>query len=480
MSAYETSVLIPTFAGINQHGDGYNVDSRYATEMENVDVSGGGFAPYRNGRPFGTNLVPYKVETIACLHRRYGFGEYDQDVLVAFAGGNVYTRRVNVNEQWTLRHTGMQSSRVSFVSYETNEVGGEPTTDPVDVLLFTNNLDGMFCLYGHDLSVEAVETPEKFNVIARHNERIWGTGITERPDTLVYSRPFNFRDWSEDYDSPENGGGEIDSPSWDGDSFLALHPYGPQLLAFKKNAVWKIIGTDPGEFVIREQYGLGTIGENTIAVSGPYAFMLGYNGLIRYDGSMASGFQQEAVEDFFKTEADPSKLSQATAIMVNRTYMLALATRGSTTNDAVLIYNSRENTFSIVKDVRINDFIQIGNRVFYTSALNGQVFEWNAEDSYGLPIKWVGAYQDLGLKSAVKSSFKVYFLPESTSQFTMYLGIQTEKKLKQKTIIIKPGKPHRIALNVSGRYFRLLISTRGSPYFKINGGIKIDMELDPD
>jgi hypothetical protein len=80
----------------------------------------------------------------------------------------------------------------------------------------------------------------------------------------------------------------------------------------------------------------------------------------------------------------------------------------------------------------------------------------------------------------VKSSFKVYYKVECATPFELLLGIQTDKKLKQKAIQVKPGKAARTAINVQGRYFQLIISTQTTVPFSIVGGLKIDMELDPD
>ena len=46
---YSTSVQIPLFSGLNQSGDGHNMNMQYAWEMENVNIEGGSFRPMREG-----------------------------------------------------------------------------------------------------------------------------------------------------------------------------------------------------------------------------------------------------------------------------------------------------------------------------------------------------------------------------------------------------------------------------------------------
>lgn len=154
----------------------------------------------------------------------------------------------------------------------------------MDVLLLSNAQDGMVCVRGDDMSVTRVETPRKFGVIARYAERIWGGAIEDDPDMLVYSAPFDPFDWSANVEIPEDGAGDILQPSWDGDSFTALMPFGSQLIALKRERVWRILGTDPGEYAFKEQYGGGAAFAGTVAVEGERMLMLGREGLLQYDG----------------------------------------------------------------------------------------------------------------------------------------------------------------------------------------------------
>lgn len=471
---YQTSSSIPSFGGINQSTDGYNMSLRLAQYASNADVTGGGLTPMRAGKPLA-QTVPAPIGTLARLYRRYHANDNERDVLVAIAGGKVYTKLLNGEDAWQTRYSSLTVDNCDWVTYEVNKPGSDA---PTDVLLFTNAKDGMFCLYGDTLQVTPVETPYKFGVLARHNERIWGSGIIDDPDKLVYSVPYDPFDWKQNSEIPEDGGGEILQPSWDGDSFLALRPFGSQLLAFKKNAIWRILGTNPGEFIMKEQYGGGALEENTIAVTGSYAMMLGYGGLIRYDGADAAPFQQQTVREIM-AQVNTDARSGACAVMDGKRYLLALPLGDTTENNAVLEYNITEQSFSLMRGVGIKSFLAFDGQVMYTSAsAPGTVFTYGGGEV--LPMSWASGYQDLGAKHSVKSAFTVYFTAQAEKQFLLTLGIRTEKKLKKKDIMVKPGKAHRVILNVSGRYFRLEISSKTATPWVLNGGVQIDMELDPD
>lgn len=494
MSAYETSVTIPSFAGINQAGDGYNQSMRYARIMENVNVSGGSFSPMREGVRMEQTLDG-PIGTLAYLYRRYN-STGPNTILMAISEGKVFTKALDGDDDWVQQYPGenqdpLQESDCDWLTYEINERGGQSLPAPVDVLLFTNAKDGMFCLYGDTLAVEhvqittdPVEKPDediKFGVIARYNERIWGSGIEGDPDKLMYSVPYDPFDWRQNEEIPEDGAGDILQPSWDGDSFVALRQYGSNLLAIKRNAIWRIYGTNPGEFVIQQQFGIGTIEENTVAVSDDYIYMLGAKGIVRYDGSSVAPFQQDVVKDLMETQVNLAAMDQCVAAMRNGVYCLALPVNGSTFCNAILEYNTREYSFALRTDINVESFLQINERLFYTSATEpGRVIELRDDVGVPLPCLWESGYQDLGVKSSTKSAFLLYFVVEAEAPFELYLSIRTEKKVKEKVVMVKPGKTMRVHLNNQGRVFRLELKSYTSIPYTIAGGFKIDLELDPD
>lgn len=536
MAQYSTTVQIPAFRGLNQTGDGFNMSMQYAREMENVNVQGGGFTPMRTGKVL-EQMLTAPIGTLAYLHRRYG--EDTGTLLVAISDGKVYTKLLDGNDAWVQRYPDPEAdgpvpladNDCDWVTYEVNTRNDEPLEAPVDVLLFSNASDGMFCLYGDTQEVVPVETPEKFGVLARYNERIWGSGITDQPDKLMYSAPYDPFDWELNVEIPEDGAGDILQPTWDGDSFLALRQYGSSLLAIKRNSVWRIYGTNPGEFTMSQQYGGGTIEENTLAIYNDYAYMLGEYGMLQYNGTGAFPFLQDAVRllmreqvtrrldsdrypaydsdkkyfpndrcsysgAYYRCKAstgdgafdsddwdvvDPNPLHNACAGMWNGTYCLALPVGGSDRCNAILQYEVATGAISLRTEVSVDSFLQINERLFYTSAdYPGVVYEM--DDTVGEPqfIRWISGYQDLGLKSSVKSTFTAYLMVESEVPIELRIGLRTEKKLKEKIFTTKPGKMTRVRLNTHGRIFRLEIRSYTAAPFRIAGGIKIDMELDPD
>ena len=199
--------------GLNQADVNMNPDIRFAAEEENVETPNGVLQP-------GTDLellegeFEGRIETLANFYRRWYTGSGSKEWLVAAEGGKIYYRQAETDKEWTDMDlpTGVdsyQSNDWSTVTYESTE-GGKT----VDVLLMSNEKDGMIMVVPpdrpsnwadkveHDWDwvrgftwkqtksarwvIRTVDTlGKKFGVIARYEER-WGKEVYDP----CYSRRF--------------------------------------------------------------------------------------------------------------------------------------------------------------------------------------------------------------------------------------------------------------------------------------------------
>lgn len=513
-NSYETTVQIASFSGFNQSSGDRGMNMRYAVDGENFSTTGGLLRSMDGGREHIPAALEAPIGTLMLLYRRFRDSENDYfhnlpEILIAAAGDKVYARPLNemgeLTQQWHEIYSGIENDSFDYVTYETSTywvVDGErvdPRTEgaievtaenPIDVLIMTNADDGMFIVYGDTLEVvpykvqpSSTTVEKKFGVLTRHAERIWGAAIPDQPDMLMYSTPFEPLNWEQNNEYPEDGAGDIQQPSWDGDSFVALRTYGSYLLAIKKNRVWRVSGTNPGEYYFKEQFGGGTIVENTVVVHNDYMFLLSYDGLMMYDGTAVQQFRQPMIQDLMK-RVNWNQVDKAVAGMRGVVYSLALPIDGSDVNNAILEYDTSENTFNLRVGVYASSFLVYENVLYYTDSrpaddeMAGRVMKLDGS-GHALPMRYVSAYQDLGYKSVTKSGFEVYLLADTDT--TVTVGIRTEKKLKTRTVALIGGKAKRVRLNVAGRNFRLELGIDGreDPWC-LSAGIQINMELDSD
>ena len=507
-SSYETTVQINSFSGIYQGEGERGVNMKYAVDGENFDTTGGLLRSMDGGRVHVRAALPSPIGTLMFLYRRFWRVGYlgDPELLVAACGDSIYIRSLHADAdvEWIKIYSGIKNDRFDYIAYETSTywvIGDErvpPNTsgaseitaaNPIDILIMSNADDGMLVLYGDTLKVmrytvkpSTTDVEKRFGVLTRHAERIWGAAIPDQPDMLMYSAPFEPLNWEQNDEYPEDGAGDIQQPSWDGDGFVALRTYGSYLLAIKKNRIWRVTGTNPGEYYFKEQFGGGTIVENTVVVYNDMMFLLSYDGLMVYDGTAVQPFRQPYVHGIM-ARINKSAIDGAVAAMRANVYCLALPLDGSAYNNAILEYNVLENTFNLRYGVYASSFLVYENKLYYTDSrpnvdsASGVVMVLDGSGD-ALPMRYITAYQDLGYKSITKSGFEVYIVCDYDAEIEV--AIQTEKKRKSRTVNLVAGKPKRIKLNVSGRNFRIEISVHSGSSWAFSGGIQVNMELDSD
>jgi len=472
----DTSFSIRGFRGINEAGGQKNINPEYAEEAENCNTRGNILAPARLPLRVLSEL-PSAIGTLAWFHRRWTSDE-QQDVLVAAAGGKLYARRWHDNG-WRMIGNGYQSDDWDFITYETNPEGSEA---PIDVLLMSNALDGMICVYGNDWSVEPVPTPKKFGVICRHAERIWGASIEGDPDMLVYSAPYDPFDWTQNDEFPEDGAGDILQPTWDGDSFIDLVNWGDYLLAFKRNSVWRIMGTDPGQYAMVQQYGQdGAVSENSISIDQDTVFMYSGTGVSYYSGNGVAPLQRDALLSVF-SRVNRHAIGGITGICWEHKYILALPLDNSTVNNAIVEFDTVDNSWMLRTGIQVASFALFNDKLLMTTPTHpGLIYAYDS----GLPqsARWVIHWQDQSAKNTVKSMFLVYMSLDSDEDTELSVSVQTEKKVKTKVLRAGPSYKKRIKpirITNQGREWRLIVEGKAGPAWRIASGIQIDMETDAD
>lgn len=488
---YEGSFRIPAPKGVYQAAGGTNADIEYAYRAQNIRTERGLLASsYGTSRAFPSLGRP--IETLERFYRRTR--PDDPEVFVAGAGGAVYTFTQGT-DGWVKRAEGFLSDRWSCVTYETVEDGAT-----VDILIMSNAEDGMIAVYGSDLRVEKKTlsigddyADVKFAVLSRHAERIWGTGAKGYPDDIFYSRPYDPFDWTGVEETPELGGGVIKQPTWDGDAFISLNPFGGYLLAVKPHTVFEIRGSDPSSFTITEAYGTdGPMQARTVCVDRARMYYLAESGLGLYDGSSMQLLSRDALHETMRMRMAGSE-GKATACMCGHVYYLALCIRESESdtileNNAVIEFDAERGTFMLRRGIRVKDFYALGGRVYYTQADSPyDVLRYNDPESgsyLGQPIesRWETPWMDLG-KAYRKRDFVLRFTAEADEDgVPLEAAIVTERREKRRVIMLsRRRRDYRVKLQSSGTRVKLIIQSGGrAAGFRIEGGIQVDYTLDEE
>jgi len=363
-----------------------------------------------------------------------------------------------------------------------------------------NAHDGMIAVYGSDLRVEKKtlsigEDYEdvRFAVLCRHAERIWGTGAPGYPDDVFYSRPYDPFDWTGVQDTPELGGGVIRQPTWDGDAFIALEPFGGYMLAIKPGTVFEVRGSDPSSFTITEAYGTdGPVQARSICVDRLRMFFLTQTGLGLYDGSTLSLLSRDALHETMRMRMEGSE-HLATACVAGHVYYLALCVKESegdvlSANNTVIEFDTERGTFMIRKGIRVRDFFSFGGKVYFTQAdAPYEVLRYNDPDAGGymdMPMQcvWETPWLDLG-KDRVKRDFVLRFTADAAeNDVPIELTIATDRREKSRIVLLHSRrKDYRVKIQLAGVRVRLRIksSARASAW-RILGGVQVEYTFDEE
>jgi len=483
------SFLIPTPKGVYQAAGDTNVSVEYAYRAENMRTERGLLATsYGTSRAFPA--LGHPIETLTRFYRRSR--PDDPEVFVAAAGGAIYTYTMGT-EGWIERAGGFACDNWSCVTYEAQEDG-----ETVDILIMSNAKDGMIAVHGSDLRVEKKTLTlgddyqeVKFGVLGRHAERIWGSGVTDKPDAVFYSRPYDPFDWTGDEENPELGGGLIQQPTWDGDAFIALRPFGGYLLAIKRHTVFEIRGTDPSSFTITEAYGTdGPVQDRTVCVDRLRVFFLANSGLGMYDGSSLSLLARDALHETMNMRME-GRQEAASACVCNHVYYLALCVKERegdvfAENNTVIEYDAERGTFMLRKGLRVKDFYTLGGEVYFTQAdAPYEVLRYsdqNAGGYLGQPMKsiWETAWLDLG-KDAVKRDFVLRFTADADADdVPVDISIITDRKEKTDTVLLsRDRRDYRVRIQNSGVRVKLRIeSGQRAAGWRIYGGVQVEYSAD--
>ena len=382
---------------------------------------------------------------------------------------------------------------------------------PVDCLLITNTTDGMYCIYApldsEELMIRrvpvkplGVEKEIKFGCLARHAERIFGGGIDSDPDKVMYSATYDPFNWEQDNVEPDDGVGDIQQSNWDGDGFVALRDFGNQLLLIKKHAVWRLTGTTPSEFVMRKQYGEGTIAENSVVVIGANAYMFTDTDILVYDGASTRPVRKDIMKDNFPM---PVNAEQVFACAYDGNYLFSFLPRGNddmfgSGTQCIGILNTSEGTLSIATSTSLigmvahdTDLYLVETQYHADSPSEDKQHAVLCEAFKGTPLRveWLSAWQDMEAKNVVKSGFEVYVTMHTDNPndggvpnaIPVEIEIESEKKVKCKQVQLTPMKTKRIRINNKGRMFRMRIVVPATDIdWQLATGMQIKLEYDAD
>jgi len=438
-------IKIPVFKGINQTYP--EIDMGFAASAENVDVSDGILKVCKGTQKKTQVQTASPIGTLMKLCKRNS--EVYAEHLLAVTATDLYLW--DSGAYYGLK-TGLTSGKAAYLNYQLN---GE------DICIITNGEDAPFYTNG----VYCTDMPDvpKFTQIALHFERMWGCGVTGYPDRVYYSAAFDPTDFS-----ALGEAGFIDIPSFDGNPVMALEVLFDDIVVFKKDSLYRVIGTYPGTYEVSKIHGVvGPIAPDAIANTGSLVLFLSANGLCAYDGVKAAPFKPQVLKHFIQ-RINKAMISKAVCAVYGSKVLFAMPIDGAEENNAVLEYDMERDAFSLKKGLCIQSFVEVDDVPLVS---NGTTYIqiYDQGDTFdGVPIHafWETPLTDAGDRAAIKYLDALYAFGKGAA---MRVCVISEKETKEKTVTLDeavekhiklklPGKGVRFKLrfeNIQGGYFEL-------------------------
>jgi len=438
-------IRIPVFKGINQSFP--EIAFGYASNAENMDVSDGVLKVGSGTEKLNHNAVTDDILSLAVFHKRNAaaYTEY----IIAATSDCVY---VWDGITFSLMKSGLNSGVYTYLNYQLNGV---------DICILSNGVDAPFYTDGVSC-FDMVDVP-KFTDIALHYERMWGSGVSGYPDRAYYSAAFDPTDFT-----TLNETGFIDLPSFDGGHIIAIETLFDDVVVFKPQSVYRIIGTYPDTYEVDRIHGVvGPIAGKSIVNMGDMVLFLSRDGLCAYNGVKAAPFKPEVLEDIY-ARITTSEIEHCVSVKWGNKVLFAVPMDGSNHNNAVIEYDTVSDTFMLKKGVCVHQFISVEEKLYFSDG-TPYIKQYGVGKTYdGEPIQafWETPYTDCGDRSARKYLEALFAFGKGDM---MEIEIVTERERKQKTVQLNAMQVDHIRAKLSGKgvRFKLIFRNVGGGYFEL-------------
>lgn len=480
-------MTIPFLTGLDESYGPTGGDASSAPFAYNIRTDYGQFAPARGYQKYIEKALPADA-TRAYLFADRNQGQEMQFILIGTPSSILVWR----DDEWQALYSNAQGGDWGFVTYQNGE----------EVLLLAGNgVDPLLYWDGVSATAQEVEgAPCTGNQFCVHFERVFCAGDPSYPDRVFYSRAFAPFDWSGDTDHPENGGGFVDIPTWDGGKITSILSDGQDVLVGKTTSVFRLYGTTPADFTIMPVSGsMGITAPLSHALSGVTHYYVSEFGVATYYGGNFSLMDDRKLprifdEQYVTPEEDIHLWSgfggccAAVADSQQRVLFALPLGPDATENNAVLEYDVARQLFLLRRGFNVVSWMKAGNartQILFLGRRGQESFVYAYEKGNDLdgepqPYHWETPWMDLTAKYARKRVSSVRLFGSMPDGGAVRLTIETDKCRRERILSaqrLRSGSL-RFATNAPGERFRFLLDSVDGAAFSFSAGLELEVELD--
>ena len=436
--------------GLNQSADESVLAVNQSRNAQNVDVSSGTLKTINGYSKYIATACPAAITRLMKFYKTNTSTGVTTSYLLAATATAIYYW---TGSAWSALATSLTSGDWDYLNYQISDT---------DVIIMGNGADVMKKWDGSTFA-NLGGTPPVAKSIAIHAERLWATGVKSAPNDIYYSDDLNPENWTIGAETA----GVIYLPTWDGGVCLGVSNIFSDLVIFKTSSIWRVLGTYPSVYEVKQVYSAtGAIAEKTIVSGADKAYFLSKDGLFAYNGVSADTLLGDKAQDIVINE---TYAKNAVSIIHKNKLYCAFPEGTSTTNNAVFVYDILANTLMIWRGLAVTDFMEYEDKLLFstTGGYVGQIDE-NATtfDGTNIVAYWETPFQDLDAFRVTKTADTLYFYAKGNGM--LRVDVTFDSKTRTKTVTLTPnGKLYALPLNIEGRRFKFKFSNISGSNFEL-------------
>ena len=318
------------------------------------------------------------------------------------------------------------------------------------------------------------------NFVEFYYSRLFAAGDAQNPSRLYYSQaPGDTRtieNWTAATESENVSGGFVDVGTGS-DPITGLFALSNQLLIFKRDSLYRLLGDRPGNFRIQPVNGTMQQPVHTACVRvGDVLYFLTQGGMYYFDGQTV---QRKTDADKVQLLLQGATLSDCVAaVRGDRLYFALREGTSETKNNAILIYDLARGTYMIRRGFQARGLYAAGGTLNLLDG-NGFVCRFEEGETYDgarIDAYWKTPMTDLDSKAVNKRLEELYLRGNG--------GILSVEAVTESGTVynerLMPGGSDRIlelGLNGDGRAFQLVFRNVNGSDFTIDGGIELILDM---
>lgn len=467
--------IIKEFGGIDQSKDESKLELGSSPDACNIDTTDGNLSVAKGYEKFIDTPIPGN----GAIKRLHIWRDLVTARYIVIAGDNVYAYvDTDGNPAWTKIYTYDDLEHGNYWDFLETKIGN------TDYLIIANG-EKQLIKWDGDTSHQATvfgasekQSNVPVNFLAMHYSRLFAAGDPDHPSRLYWScvpgaidsTTYTIEDWQSVDESTDKSGGHVEVGDTSGDPIMSLCALSNQLVIFKRNSIYRLLGDRPSNFrIVKVNGDVEETVDSSIAFYGDRPFWMTKAGMYYYDGqSSQKMFNARNIKDFLETVT----LQQCKGAENRDKLYFTCREKDQTIDNAIIVYDIVRKTYMIRKGFKVID-ICAHNGTLYMINDQRYIYKFESGTSYdGVPIQayWKTPLTDLDAKADIKTLKEMYFRGTGT---VILVDSQASKNVTQVRKLMPNDIEDVVELNLQneGRVFKFKFSNEAGSYFSIKGGI---------